>query len=201
MKYKFTTPSFPSPPTLPLQSSVTLLLTTPHTNNELSPPTLAIMCRIISLWSKEPFLFLKICPTSNKARKFLTKVGRFSRPENNEVIGMWVRFDPPFLDFGNTHLGLEVKKEVRIINMHDDEVVDISSIDSPNKYFSIVPPKQRKLQPHEAVTFEVIFLPRKIGNVEQTLFINTGTSKPTLPYPVSLFRFSSVLRIFFSFLA
>ena len=105
---------------------------------------------------------------------------------------MWVRFDPPFLDFGNTHLGMEIKKEVRIINMHDDEVVDISSIDSPNKYFSIVPPKQRNLQPHEAVTFEVIFLPRKIGNVEQTLFINTRTSKIPFKYSVSLFGFSLV---------
>ena len=101
----------------------------------------------------------------------------------NYFAGMWIRFDPPFLDFGNTHLGKEIKKEVRIINMHDDEALDINSIESPNKYFSIIPLKQRVLQPHESATFEVIFLPRKLGNVEQTLFINTRTSK--LKYPVS----------------
>ncbi|CBY33955.1 unnamed protein product [Oikopleura dioica] len=96
--------------------------------------------------------------------------------------GMWIRFDPPFLDFGNTHLGKEIKKEVRIINMHDDKTLDISSIESPNKYFSIIQPKQRVLEPQETITFEVIFLPRKIGNVEQTLFINTSSSK--LKYPL-----------------
>lgn len=109
---------------------------------------------------------------------------------------MWIRFDPPFLDFGNTHLGKEIKKEVRIINMHDDKTLDISSIESPNKYFSIIQPKQRVLEPQETITFEVIFLPRKIGNVEQTLFINTSSSK--LKYPVSSFFFS-FLCIFLAF--
>jgi len=106
---------------------------------------------------------------------------------------MWIRFDPPFLDFGNTHLGKEIKKEVRIINMHDDKTLDISSIESPNKYFSIIQPKQRVLEPQETITFEVIFLPRKIGNVEQTLFINTSSSK--LKYPVS--SFFSAFYVFF----
>jgi hypothetical protein len=106
-------------------------------------------------------------------------------------LGMWIRFDPPFLDFGNTHLGKEIKKEVRIINMHDDKTLEISSIESPNKYFSIIQPKQRVLEPQDEITFEVIFLPRKIGNVEQTLFINTRTSK--LKYPVSsIFKLCSL---------
>lgn len=109
------------------------------------------------------------------------KMPYISEAEKTPYPGMWIRFDPPYLDFGPTSLGQEVRRTVTILNLHKDDVVEITSIQSPNAYFAATGISSNKIGPSESATFDVVFVPRKLGNVEQTLFIATKSSKLKFP--------------------
>ncbi|XP_031551127.1 transmembrane protein 131-like, partial [Actinia tenebrosa] len=93
-----------------------------------------------------------------------------------------IRFDPSYLDFNEQSVGMPRIKTVTIINPNTEQSLHLQSISGSTVHFHASFFQAKIVQPLGNTTFEIVFLARLVGNVENTLFIHT--SKGVYPYQV-----------------
>ncbi|KAK2556050.1 Transmembrane protein 131 [Acropora cervicornis] len=93
-----------------------------------------------------------------------------------------IRFEPSYLDFYEKSVGMPSIRTVSIINPHSEQALQLQSISGSTVHFHASFFQSKVVQPLGNTTFEIVFLARLVGNVENTLFIHT--SKGVYPYQV-----------------
>nr|XP_002123137.3 transmembrane protein 131 [Ciona intestinalis] len=84
-----------------------------------------------------------------------------------------VRFEPPYLDFGAQSIGMPVMRLVHLYNPSKTKTMKLISISASTLHFHSSFFDEKVIMPNCNTTFEVVFLARVVGNVENTLFIHT----------------------------
>ncbi|XP_075708712.1 transmembrane protein 131 isoform X2 [Rhinoderma darwinii] len=85
-----------------------------------------------------------------------------------------IRFEPPMLDFHEQPVGMPKMEKVYLHNPSSDETITLISISATTSHFHASFFQNRKILPGGNTSFDVVFLARVVGNVENTLFINTS---------------------------
>ncbi|XP_071402504.1 transmembrane protein 131-like isoform X2 [Centroberyx affinis] len=84
-----------------------------------------------------------------------------------------IRFEPPMLDFHEQPVGMPKMEKVYLHNPSSEEI-SLISISATTAHFHASFFQNRIIQPGGNTSFDVVFLARVVGNVENTLFINTS---------------------------
>ncbi|XP_054458640.1 transmembrane protein 131 [Anoplopoma fimbria] len=84
-----------------------------------------------------------------------------------------IRFEPPMLDFHEQPVGMPKMEKVYLHNPSTDEI-SLISISATTAHFHASFFQNRIIPPGGNTSFDVVFLARVVGNVENTLFINTS---------------------------
>ncbi|KAM4601998.1 transmembrane protein 131-like isoform 2-T2 [Polymixia lowei] len=84
-----------------------------------------------------------------------------------------IRFEPPMLDFHEQPVGMPKMEKVFLHNPSPEEI-SLISISATTAHFHASFFQNRIIQPGGNTSFDVVFLARVVGNVENTLFINTS---------------------------
>ncbi|XP_058042228.1 transmembrane protein 131 [Ahaetulla prasina] len=85
-----------------------------------------------------------------------------------------IRFEPPMLDFHEQPVGMPKMEKVYLHNPSSEETIILVSISATTSHFHASFFQNRKIIPGGNTSFDVVFLARVVGNVENTLFINTS---------------------------
>ncbi|XP_063999603.1 transmembrane protein 131 isoform X1 [Pogoniulus pusillus] len=85
-----------------------------------------------------------------------------------------LRFEPPMLDFHEQPVGMPKMEKVYLHNPSSEETISLVSISATTSHFHASFFQNRKILPGGNTSFDVVFLARVVGNVENTLFINTS---------------------------
>ncbi|KAK9401859.1 putative transmembrane protein [Crotalus adamanteus] len=85
-----------------------------------------------------------------------------------------IRFEPPMLDFHEQPVGMPKMEKVYLHNPSSEETIVLVSISATTSHFHASFFQNRKIIPGGNTSFDVVFLARVVGNVENTLFINTS---------------------------
>ncbi|XP_069492683.1 transmembrane protein 131 [Ambystoma mexicanum] len=85
-----------------------------------------------------------------------------------------IRFEPPMLDFHEQPVGMPKMEKVYLHNPSSEETITLLSISATTSHFHASFFQNRKIPPGGNTSFDVVFLARVVGNVENTLFINTS---------------------------
>ncbi|XP_021113702.1 transmembrane protein 131 isoform X2 [Heterocephalus glaber] len=85
-----------------------------------------------------------------------------------------IRFEPPMLDFHEQPVGMPKMEKVYLHNPSSEETITLVSISATTSHFHASFFQNRKILPGGNTSFDVVFLARVVGNVENTLFINTS---------------------------
>ncbi|XP_022454928.1 transmembrane protein 131 isoform X4 [Delphinapterus leucas] len=85
-----------------------------------------------------------------------------------------IRFEPPMLDFHEQPVGMPKMEKVYLHNPSSGETITLVSISATTSHFHASFFQNRKILPGGNTSFDVVFLARVVGNVENTLFINTS---------------------------
>ncbi|KAJ7319683.1 hypothetical protein JRQ81_019194 [Phrynocephalus forsythii] len=85
-----------------------------------------------------------------------------------------IRFEPPMLDFHEQPVGMPKMEKVYLHNPSTEETIILVSISATTSHFHASFFQNRKILPGGNTSFDVVFLARMVGNVENTLFINTS---------------------------
>ncbi|XP_033003431.1 transmembrane protein 131 isoform X1 [Lacerta agilis] len=85
-----------------------------------------------------------------------------------------IRFEPPMLDFHEQPVGMPKMEKVYLHNPSAEETIILVSISATTSHFHASFFQNRKIVPGGNTSFDVVFLARMVGNVENTLFINTS---------------------------
>ncbi|NXA40959.1 TM131 protein, partial [Eudromia elegans] len=85
-----------------------------------------------------------------------------------------LRFEPPMLDFHEQPVGMPKMEKVYLHNPSSEETITLVSISATTSHFHASFFQNRKIPPGGNTSFDVVFLARVVGNVENTLFINTS---------------------------
>nr|XP_025034430.1 transmembrane protein 131 isoform X3 [Pelodiscus sinensis] len=85
-----------------------------------------------------------------------------------------IRFEPPMLDFHEQPVGMPKMEKVYLHNPSSEETIILVSISATTSHFHASFFQNRKILPGGNTSFDVVFLARVVGNVENTLFINTS---------------------------
>ncbi|XP_044144413.1 transmembrane protein 131 isoform X2 [Bufo gargarizans] len=85
-----------------------------------------------------------------------------------------IRFEPPMLDFHEQPVGMPKMEKVYLHNPSSYETITLISISATTSHFHASFFQNRKILPGGNTSFDVVFLARVVGNVENTLFINTS---------------------------
>ncbi|XP_066478070.1 transmembrane protein 131 isoform X2 [Tiliqua scincoides] len=85
-----------------------------------------------------------------------------------------IRFEPPMLDFHEQPVGMPKMEKVYLHNPSSEETIILVSISATTSHFHASFFQNRKILPGGNTSFDVVFLARMVGNVENTLFINTS---------------------------
>ncbi|XP_041440161.1 transmembrane protein 131 isoform X2 [Xenopus laevis] len=85
-----------------------------------------------------------------------------------------IRFEPPMLDFHEQPVGMPKMEKVYLHNPSSEETITLISISATTSHFHASFFQNRKILPGGNTSFDVVFLARVVGNVENTLFINTS---------------------------
>ncbi|XP_045139766.1 transmembrane protein 131 [Echinops telfairi] len=85
-----------------------------------------------------------------------------------------IRFEPPMLDFHEQPVGMPKMEKVYLHNPSSEETITLISISATTSHFHASFFQSRKILPGGNTSFDVVFLARVVGNVENTLFINTS---------------------------
>ncbi|KFV03027.1 Transmembrane protein 131, partial [Pterocles gutturalis] len=85
-----------------------------------------------------------------------------------------LRFEPPMLDFHEQPVGMPKMEKVYLHNPSSEETITLVSISATTSHFHASFFQNRKILPGGNTSFDVVFLARVVGNVENTLFINTS---------------------------
>ncbi|XP_061680776.1 transmembrane protein 131 isoform X2 [Syngnathoides biaculeatus] len=83
-----------------------------------------------------------------------------------------IRFEPPMLDFSKQPVGMPKMEKVYLHNPSSEEI-SLISISAMTAHFHASFFQNRIIPPGGNTSFDVVFLARVVGNVENTLFINT----------------------------
>ncbi|XP_061636104.1 transmembrane protein 131 [Phyllopteryx taeniolatus] len=83
-----------------------------------------------------------------------------------------IRFEPPMLDFSKQPVGMPKMEKVYLHNPSSEEI-SLISISATTAHFHASFFQNRIIPPGGNTSFDVVFLARVVGNVENTLFINT----------------------------
>uniref|UniRef100_A0A8C7GJX5 Transmembrane protein 131 n=1 Tax=Oncorhynchus kisutch TaxID=8019 RepID=A0A8C7GJX5_ONCKI len=84
-----------------------------------------------------------------------------------------IRFEPPMLDFHEQPVGMPKMEKVYLHNPSAEEI-SLISISATTAHFHASFFQNRIIPPAGNTSFDVVFLARVVGNVENTLFINTS---------------------------
>ncbi|KAM6939145.1 transmembrane protein 131 isoform 1-T1 [Lycodopsis pacificus] len=84
-----------------------------------------------------------------------------------------IRFEPPMLDFHEQPVGMPKMEKVYLHNPSSEEI-SLISISATTAHFHASFFQNRIIPPAGNTSFDVVFLARVVGNVENTLFINTS---------------------------
>uniref|UniRef100_A0A8C4YYA7 Transmembrane protein 131 n=1 Tax=Gadus morhua TaxID=8049 RepID=A0A8C4YYA7_GADMO len=84
-----------------------------------------------------------------------------------------IRFEPPMLDFHEQPVGMPKMEKVYLHNSSPEEI-SLISISATTAHFHASFFQNRIIPPGGNTSFDVVFLARVVGNVENTLFINTS---------------------------
>uniref|UniRef100_A0A8C6MK95 Transmembrane protein 131 n=1 Tax=Nothobranchius furzeri TaxID=105023 RepID=A0A8C6MK95_NOTFU len=84
-----------------------------------------------------------------------------------------IRFEPPMLDFHEQPVGMPKMDKVYLHNPSSEEI-SLISISATTAHFHASFFQNRIIPPGGNTSFDVVFLARVVGNVENTLFINTS---------------------------
>uniref|UniRef100_A0A8C6TDC6 Transmembrane protein 131 n=1 Tax=Neogobius melanostomus TaxID=47308 RepID=A0A8C6TDC6_9GOBI len=84
-----------------------------------------------------------------------------------------IRFEPPMLDFHEQPVGMPKMEKVYLHNPSSEEI-SLISISATTAHFHASFFQNRIIPPGGNTSFDVVFLARVVGNVENTLFINTS---------------------------
>ncbi|XP_012677251.2 transmembrane protein 131 [Clupea harengus] len=87
--------------------------------------------------------------------------------------GRPIRFEPPMLDFHEQPVGMPKMEKVFLHNPSSEEI-SLISISATTAHFHASFFQNRIIPPGGNTSFDVVFLARVVGNVENTLFINTS---------------------------
>ncbi|XP_020618589.1 uncharacterized protein LOC110056449 [Orbicella faveolata] len=93
-----------------------------------------------------------------------------------------IRFEPSYLDFYEQSVGMPSIRTVSVINPHTEQNLQLQSISGSTAHFHASFFQSKVVHPLGNTTFDIVFLARLVGNVENTLFIHT--SKGVYPYQV-----------------
>ncbi|XP_078684163.1 transmembrane protein 131-like isoform X1 [Branchiostoma floridae x Branchiostoma belcheri] len=93
-----------------------------------------------------------------------------------------IRLKPPLLDFEEQPVGIPKLEKVVVINPSRKESLRLEAVSGTTLHFHSSFFQQKLLPPGGNTSFDVVFLARMVGNVENTLFIQTN--KGTFPYQV-----------------
>ncbi|XP_043346748.1 transmembrane protein 131 isoform X1 [Dermochelys coriacea] len=85
-----------------------------------------------------------------------------------------IQFEPPMLDFHEQPVGMPKMEKVYLHNPSSEETIILVSISATTSHFHASFFQNRKILPGGNTSFDVVFLARVVGNVENTLFINTS---------------------------
>ncbi|XP_036401411.1 transmembrane protein 131-like isoform X2 [Megalops cyprinoides] len=85
-----------------------------------------------------------------------------------------LRFEPPMLDFHEQPVGMPKMEKVYLHNPSSEESIVLISISAATAHFHTSFFQNRVIPPGGNTSFDVVFLARVVGNVENTLFINTS---------------------------
>ncbi|XP_053563688.1 LOW QUALITY PROTEIN: transmembrane protein 131 [Bombina bombina] len=85
-----------------------------------------------------------------------------------------IRFEPPMLDFHEQPVGMPKMEKVFLHNPSLEETISLVSISATTSHFHASFFQNRVIVPGGNTSFDVVFLARVVGNVENTLFINTS---------------------------
>ncbi|XP_062306395.1 transmembrane protein 131 isoform X1 [Osmerus eperlanus] len=84
-----------------------------------------------------------------------------------------IRFEPPMLDLHEQPVGMPKMEKVYLHNPSSEEI-SLISISATTAHFHASFFQNRVIPPGGNTSFDVVFLARVVGNVENTLFINTS---------------------------
>eukprot|EP00795_Rhopilema_esculentum_P000912 gene912-10668_t len=90
-----------------------------------------------------------------------------------------LQFQPTYLDFRHQYVGMPVMQIVTILNPSNKNQLRIMSIRTGSPHFHASLVKSSTVEPLANTTFELVFLPRLAGNVENTVFIRTNKGEFT----------------------
>ncbi|XP_071504186.1 transmembrane protein 131-like, partial [Diadema antillarum] len=104
---------------------------------------------------------------------------------SGDILHLWnsaLQLEPKFLDFGEHAVGMPEIRTVRVVNPHPENTLRMLSISGTTPHFHCSFFQEKVLPPNGNTTFDVVFLARMPGNVENTIFIRTSAG--TTPYQV-----------------
>ncbi|BFZ14499.1 hypothetical protein BsWGS_17535 [Bradybaena similaris] len=85
-----------------------------------------------------------------------------------------IRLDPPMLDFQNQPVGMPRMEKVTVENNDPKHSLHLLSISGSTVHFHCSFFQDKIVPPGGNTSFDVVFLARQVGNVENTLFIHTS---------------------------
>ncbi|XP_064610189.1 transmembrane protein 131-like isoform X2 [Liolophura sinensis] len=85
-----------------------------------------------------------------------------------------ILLDPPFLDFQQQPVGMPRMEQVTVQNLDNKNNLYLLSISGSTVHFHCSFFQDKTVPPGGNTTFDVVFLARQVGNVENTLFIHTS---------------------------
>ncbi|XP_039265319.2 transmembrane protein 131-like [Styela clava] len=146
-----------------------------------------IACQSITFISGQGYLY---SDTEFQSQKLLRDVSLFPRQQPHGVTSeshdiklhpithstsqiRIIRFEPPFLDFDAECVGMPKLRTVYIHNPSKVRDLQLTSISARTCHFHASFFDKKIVPPGGNTSFEVVFLARIVGNVENTLFINT----------------------------
>ncbi|ESO93808.1 hypothetical protein LOTGIDRAFT_228573 [Lottia gigantea] len=85
-----------------------------------------------------------------------------------------IRLDPPLLDFNQQPVGMPRMEKVTVVNSDTKNTLHLISISGSTVHFHCSFFQDKAVPPGGNTTFDVVFLARQVGNVENTLYIRTS---------------------------
>ncbi|XP_070197652.1 transmembrane protein 131-like isoform X2 [Littorina saxatilis] len=85
-----------------------------------------------------------------------------------------IRLDPPMLDFEEQPVGMPRMEKVIVQNTDSKNSLHLLSISGSTNHFHCSFFQDKTVPPGGNTTFDVVFLARQVGNVENTLYIHTS---------------------------
>lgn len=104
-----------------------------------------------------------------------------------------IAFEPAFLDFTSQALSMPVRRRVVVKNLSPESSIEMLSISGSTVNFHCSFFQEKRISPGGNTTFDVVFLGRQEGLVENILFIHTSLG--SFKYQVSAFGKENPYRL------